>query len=295
MSLIVILAISVLSGAAFAQEEGMNRSFSKQELAEMEATAQPISPEAKVIRSQIAGGFLEPPDLVFISHVDAIIASIGAGRVLPPDYTLIRNEIAIQRTTVEDYRLAMHYWICGWERERAKRPLLVDPAIVDEVYEALGASDEEKKAVLKMIVARLDPVHRDLTRPNEIYQRLGTWEPENPANLEEHLFHDVTRLDLGTWKTVPNIKIMLRNIGVKDRLQEAHCWIGDPEDIPKLKARVDAISDWLEGKTGESGTREIVVTLGDKDAYREKVWLVATLLNLLETHARDERVTELIK
>jgi hypothetical protein len=138
-------------------------------------------------------------------------------------------------------------------------------------------------------------VHRDLTRPKEIHKRLGTWEPKSPANLEEKLFHEVTRLDLGTWKIVPNIQTMIRNIGAKDRKQQLHCWIGNPADIPALQLHVKALRDWLAGRNDEGDTRSLVAQLGRKDAYKEKEWLASVLLHLIEKHASDERVIALLE
>ena len=264
-----------------------------QELAAIEASLHPISGPAREIHGRIGDGFLEPPDLVFVTHVDSIIASISTGKVVQPDYSEVRKVAADQRHAVEEYRLALEYWLLDWSRERSRVDLLVSPEIIDEVFDTLGMPDEEKKPVVAMVVARLDPVHRDLSRPQEICDRLGTWEPDKPGNLSEALFHEVTRLDLGTWKMVPNIRTMIGNIGARARVQELHCWIGNPADIPKLKLRVKAITDWLDDRTEEPDTQALVATLGDKDAYKEKVWLGRVLLRLLQMHATDVRVIHL--
>jgi hypothetical protein len=74
-----------------------------------------------------------------------------------------------------------------------------------------------------------------------------------------------------------------------------HCWIGNPGDIPALQLRTKAIRDWLAGLGQEPDTKQLVAQLGERDAYKEKVWLASLLLNLLEAHASDERVTKLMK
>ena len=58
-----------------------------------------------------------------------------------------------------------------------------------------------------MVIPRIDRDSRDLTRSYQINEMLGTWFPSPPRNLEEVFFHEITKLDLDTWKTEINIRI----------------------------------------------------------------------------------------
>lgn len=274
----------------------MSHRVTDEQLRQLEASAQPVPEQAQAIRSRCGDGFLEPPDIRYMTHVDSCIASIGAGEVVDPDYTEAVELMRQTRLVVADYRQALSRWLIGWPRWRARVEFLLEQAVVDEVYDTLGEvneSDEHQKSVVEMMVARLDPVTKDLTRPEQFHDRLGAWDPAQPANVEQRFFHDITRLDLDTWKIVPNIRAMIRNVAAESRVAEVHCWIGNPEDIPALRLRVRAIADWLGGRTAQANARDVIATLGDADAYRGKRWLGSGLLNLLESHAEDERVLRL--
>ena len=81
---------------------------------------------------------------------------------------------------------------------------------------------------------------------------------------------------------------------MKDRAKEMHCWYGNPEDIPPLELRVKAIEDWLADKPTEADTQDIRELLGDKAAYKEKVWLARCFLVPLRIYAEDKRVRALL-
>ena len=275
----------------------MSHRFTGEELGQFAAAAQPYSDAAKAIKGRCDGDFLLPPEMRFMAHIDSCIASVGAGKVVEPDNTETEKPMRVTRLTVADYRQALSRWLVGWPRRRARAEFLLEQAVVDEVYDTLGdvsRADEHQKSVVEMMVARLDPVSKDLTRPDQLHERLGAWDPPNPTNIEERFFHDITRLDLDTWKILPNIRAMIRNIAAKNRVAEVHCWIGNPEDVPPLRLRVKAIRDWFDGKTEEPDTRAIAATLGDPNAYKEKRWLASSLLNLLDSAAEDESVLRLI-
>jgi len=260
------------------------------ELLVEELSLEPISPEAWEIRKRQG---LEPPDLDYMEQVDACIASIGAGRRVSVDRTQVTVKLRAQRQTVEDYRLALSGWLAGWSKGRVIARDGLSDGIVNEVYETLGDPDEEKRAIAAMVVPRLDRVERSLNRPNAIRDRVGTWFPEHPKTLEEKLFHSVTQLDLGTWFTVPNIRTMVRNIGAKDKVVDLTCWLGNPDDIPGLRRRVEAIGDWVSGRPADAENTDVAEVLGERDAYKEKVWLARCLLVPLRNHASDERVAAL--
>jgi len=261
------------------------------DLLKLERSLEPVSEEAWAIRRNQG---LEPPDVAFMARLDACIASIAAGSLVEPDFTQVNEILRRQRQIVEDYRLAMEHWRAGWDRDRTGREIAIDPAILNEVYDNLGPHDPDKENMVEMVAERIDPAKRDLTQPNEIHQRLGTWEPENPATLAEKLFHEVTRLDLFTWFTVPNIRAMVKNIGLKDRRWELHCWIGDPANIPRLQLYVQALDAWLADEAAEDEAAETVAMLGSRDAYKEKAWLLRCLLVPLRGFAYDRRVLRLL-
>lgn len=280
--------------------------------------AQPCSEFAKAIEDICDGDFLLPQPLYFLAHVDSCIASIGVGKVVYPDYTEAEGVMAATRRSVADYRLTLSRWLLGWPRWKPRGEFLIgiddyltwvedlaaltsgaviDGAVVNEVYDILGdvsKADRHQKSIIDMMVRRLDPVSRDLSRPEQFHGRVGTWDPPDPANIEERFFHDVTRLDMDTWKIIPNIRAMIRNVAAKDRVAEVHCWIGNPENIPALRLRVKALRNWLDGKAEEADTLEITTTLGSPDAYREKRWLAENLLNRLDSHSKDEAVLRLL-
>ena len=276
----------------------MEHRFTDEQLQQLADAAAPCSEVAQAIRARCGDGFLEPPDVRYVAHVDSCLVSIGAGEVVAPDVAEVEQRMRAAGITVADYRLTLSRWEIGWPRGRARGEFLIDQGIVDEVYDTLGDVNDanaHQKAVIRMMVDRLDPVTKDLTVPKQFHDRLGAWDPPQPANVEERFFHDITRLDLDTWKIVVNIQAMIRNIAAQDRVAEVHCWIGNPADIPALRRRVEAIRDWFDGNTETADTRDIVTTLGDVEAYREKRWLAASLLCLLETHAEDERVLRLMR
>jgi hypothetical protein len=273
----------------------MSHRFTDDQLEQFEAAAKPCSEVAKTLKRRCEG--CEPPVVWFIAEVDACMASVAAGEWVTGDYSEYEPVMRSARLTVADYRQALSRWLEGWERWKTRHEFLLDEAVVDEVYDTLGDvkdGDEHQKSVIAMMVARLDPVTKDASRPEELHRKLGTWDPPDPANTEELLFHAITRLDLDTWKIVPNIRAMIRNVAARKQVAEEHCWIGNPADIPALRLRVKAMHDWFEGKTDEPDTRDIVATLGDPEAYKEKRWLAATLLNALDAFANDERVLRLM-
>lgn len=277
-----------------------------------------ISEFAEAMKALCAGDFLLPQPLYYMAHVDSCISGIGAGKLVDPAYSGAEAAMAASRRRVADYRLTLSRWLEGWPRWKGRGEFLmgiddylarveklaasttgavVDGAVVDEVYDTLGdvrEADEHQRSVIDMMVRRLDPVSRDVSRPNQLHEQLGTWDPTDPANIEERFFHDITRLDFDTWKIVPNIRAMMRNVAAKDRVAEVHCWIGAPADIPAIRLRVKALRDWLEGKGLEADTRAIMTTLGSPDAYKEKRWLAANLLDRLDGHSKEEAVLRLL-
>ena len=221
------------------------------DLLEFELTLEPISDVAWSIRKHQG---LEPPDYHFMYQVDACIASIGKGELVHVDRAAINKALREQRLIVGDYRLAMEGWMIGWSLERTRGRDASDPAVADEVYGLLSDVDDEKKSLVAMLLARTDYASRDLARVQEIDERLKK-DPSEEPTLEEKLHDQYYQMDLGTWHTIPNIRTLLGNIGRKERAQELHCWIGNPENIPKLEVRVKAIEDWLAGRQATPNTR----------------------------------------
>ena len=259
------------------------------DLLELELSLEPISQDAWDLRK---GQGLEPPDFEFMAQVDACIASIGKGELVHVDHAAINAALREQRLIVGDYRVAMEGWMIGWTRERTRGRDASDPAITNEVYDLLGDLDEEKQQLVAMMLGRIDFASRDLTRVEEIGRRLRE-NPTDSPTLEEKLHDQYYQMDLGTWHTIPNIRTLLGNIGKKDRAKEMHCWYGNPENIPGLETRVQAIEHWLADKPSGPDAQEIRETLGDKAAYKEKVWLTRCFLVPLRIYAADKRVRAL--
>jgi len=289
-----------------------------EEMTKLEGHAQPLSEFAETIKTLCEGDFLLPQPIYFMAHVDSLIASIGAGKIVYPDYTEAETAMAAARRSAAHYRLVLSRWLWGAPRWKARGEFLmgiddyltwvegfaartsgdvVDVAVVDEVYDTLGnanKADKHQKSVIEMMVRRLDPVTKDRSRPNQLYERFGTWDPPDPANIAEQFFHDITRLDFDTWKIVPNIQAMIRNVAAKSRVAEVHCWIGNPKDIPSIGMRVKALRSWFDGEAEETDTLGIAALLGSPKAYKEKRWLAASLLNRLINHLNDESVLRLL-
>lgn len=269
-------------GSSMGKKEIIHRTAKQpvfRELLELEKSLEPISPIAWRIRRKQQ---LEPPDFEFIEHVDSCIASIGQGQMVPIDRASVEERHRKQIEWVEKTRKALQGWQDGLTPEETKKANPDCASHVDEVFSLLGDPDEDKRSVVEMVIPRIDRETRDLTIPNQIADRLGTWDPKESKNLQELFFHEITRLDLDTWFTEKNIQITLGNIGKKALVQETFCWVNNPDNQPLQKLRIKAIQDWVDDKRNEPDTASIVAVLGDKDAYNEKVWLARSLMVQLE-------------
>lgn len=224
-----------------AGEVGATLAITDEEMKRLADQAQPYSEFAKAVKDVCGGDFLLPPAIFYMAHVDSCIASIGAGTRVDPDYTEAKDPMASARHSAADYRQVLSRWLSGWQRWQTKGEFLLGATagpVVDEVYDTLGdvnRADKHQKSVIDMMVRRLDPLSKDLSGPEKLHERLGAWDPPVPANTEERFFHDITRLDLDTWKIIPNVRAMIRNVAASDRVAEVHCWIGNPENISALR------------------------------------------------------------
>jgi hypothetical protein len=85
-------------------------------------------------------------------------------------------------------------------------------ALQKELLDLLGDVDDEKKALVRMLLGRTDYPTRDWSGVQEIDRRLKESPTDNPT-LEEKLHDQYYQIDLGTWHTVHNIRALLENIG----------------------------------------------------------------------------------
>jgi len=243
------------------------------ELLAQELALEPISAEARQIRDRMR---FEPADMTYLDLVEMILRSIGAGRLagpLPP----VRTPERVQR--LQRLVNALRDWTGGVSRDQARQKPGADAATVEEIYGSLGASDDDKRAVVALVIEKLDTGHSQ--RAVDIELR------EKPQSLEEALAHHVSMCDTQTWTFEHNLKILLGSIGATRVVKSwgepdgPIGWSGpramNPAVVPRLRVIVAGLEAWLAGEPGEGDARAVVETLGQRDAYKEKRWLVRCL------------------
>ena len=254
------------------------------ELLELELSLEPLSDDARIIRRAMQE--LEPAEYAYWPRVAATVEAIAADG-LPEGATkngkLILSSLgwAERKRRITMQARAMEHWLNGTDVEQARRAGATDEQTVQEVYEALGTPNTDKKRLVALTIAKLDT--RDVNR-----DELATL--RQSQQLSEFA-HRIEMLDAPLWSFDRNFALLLDDIGRLRATGEWHkaggpcAWDdGNPVDAPKVAAAVEALEAWLGGRTSE---HQIAAGLGDPHAYKEKVWLARCLLTYLRHH-RDE-------
>ena len=254
------------------------------ELLRTELALEPISVNAREIRNRMG---LEPADLSYPAVIEALLHSIATGKVTEP-WPPARTPERLHR--LKGLAGALRAWSDGASKQEATKRQGTDAPTVEEVYGYLAALDEDKKAVVALLIEKVETGYSERAVQLE---RKGL---EDPETLEEALAHNVSMCDTQCWTFEHNLRQLLQRIGSKtmrggwSEPDGPIGWSGpramDPEYKPRLGVIVAGLEAWLAGEAGEDDSRQIVEMLGARDAYNEKEWLVRCLHNYLSHHAR---------
>jgi len=251
------------------------------ELLRLELAFEPISEDARAVRKRMG---LEPADSCYPAQIEALLRSIGAGKLTGP-WPPARTPERIAR--LKKLAAALRAWQEGLSKEQAGGREGTDAATANEVYGYLGTRDDDKKAVVAITIEKLETGDTERAVKIELKPK--------PKTLEEALAHNISMCDTQCWTFEHNLKQLLTRIGKKTMSggwKEPGGPIGwggpramNPEVKPRLAAVVKGLEVWLAGEPGDDATRKIVAALGKRDAYKEKVWLARCLHNYLSHHA----------
>ena len=252
------------------------------DLLDIERSLEPMSEDARRIRRAMTA--LEPADMAYLAKVQAIVdavASLDDG-ALPRDH--VRDgELILPKPgwgeridDVRQHAQALKQWANGIPLARAREAGGVTAEIAEKVYGLLGERDDEKG---RLVLIAVETMHA------------GEADAEDLAELRASpllaAFADYFEvLDAELWSCERNLRMLLTDIGRLNAVREWHtpdgpvAWAdGNPEDEAKTAQAARELQAYLDGHMDE-----MKPSLGPRDAYKEKEWLLRCLLVYLQDH-----------
>jgi RNA polymerase sigma factor (sigma-70 family) len=224
-------------------------------LVEVEVGLQPISPQCREIRRQIAS--MEACHEHYLDNVEAIVTMIGT---LTPRHVFDCGEACDAR---KEEAAAYGRALETWRASHAAPPDAGEPT--REVFDLLGDLTEEKSRLVSHLIGKLgDSEYRVYADEDEDFER-----------VESRIQH----LEICNHNWRENLRIVLQEIAAGKRLFEwrvpggyhAH---GDcPNRIPQLRRIITPLAAWVQGKAEKAGRWGPI--LGQPTP--EKRWLAASL------------------
>ena len=261
---------------------GAQRNLAIFDLLAIERALEPISQDAKRIRRAMTA--LEPADMAYLAKVQAIVdavASLDDG-ALPRDRVrdgelILPNPGWDERIDyVRQHAQALNQWANGVPLAQARDTGSTTAAIVEEVYGLLGERDDEKRGLALMAV---DIMHSGEADPDDLAALRAS-----PLLAAFADYFEV--LDAQLWSYERNLRMLLADIGRLNAVRQWHtpdgpvAWAdGNPEDEAGLAREFEALQAYLDGEV-----EAVDLSLGARDAYKEKQWLLRCLVVYLKDH-----------
>jgi RNA polymerase sigma factor (sigma-70 family) len=224
-------------------------------LIQLEIELEPMSPECRDIRRQIA--CQEACHEHYLENVEAIVAMIGA---MKPGRIIDCGEACdTRRARAAAYSRALQVW-----RDNEALPADADESVRD-VFGLLGERTPEKLALVEHLIGKLDD------NAYAVYAN----EDEDFASTESRIQH----LEICNYDWEQNLRIVLQEIAAGERLFDWHTPEGYnahgdcPDRMAELRQIVPPLAAWSEGNASQAGSW--IAVLGESTP--EKRWLVASL------------------
>jgi len=254
-----------------------------------------ISNEAATIRGYI--GRLEPAEDTYLRHVENIVRAIAAGQWDDRDQPFFKPGRAER---LAELRGILADWVEGVSLADAKSKATskAETITVQRIYGLLGEHTAAKAEAVSGLVGKFSP-------DGDCDEIFYEWEAmKDKVTVAQKMAHHITMLDKPLWHLEYSLSVTLAGIGRGESIGDwrtpgGHLgwknWI-NPKDLPRVQMIIEALEAWLADGAPDSPIGDIVTGMGERDAYREKVWLAGCLLHYLRTDGeRTDKFVEQLK